>query len=93
MANLRNVLIGTIENAENATGSKQEKIASYSSYFQSFGCSLEDTDIVPRTFILDNPQDCAQFFRYSIIHPQSAWFHMPSLGQEAYGITVRAIPT
>ena len=90
LANSTNALVGTVGNAFSVTGSKRAQLTSFTNYFQSFGCSLEDTDIMPRSFILDNPTECIQFFRYSNMHPQSWWILKPSGGQGGDGITIHS---
>ena len=88
LANSTNALVGTIMNAPKVTGTKRAQLTSFRSYFQSCNCSFEDTGIMPRSFILDDTEECIQFFRYIKKWPKSAWFLKPSHGQEAFGITV-----
>ena len=90
IANSSRALIGAIENAFKVTGSKQTELTSFRSYFQSFDCSLEDTGIMPRFFILDDPKDCVQFFRYLRMQPKSIWFLKPSHGHNGGGITMHS---
>ena len=64
LAKSTNALIGAIGNASKVTGTKQTQIISFRNHFQSFGCSLEATGIMPRSFVIDNPKECKNFFHY-----------------------------
>lgn len=90
LANSTTALVGTVGNAFAVTGSKQAQLTAFTNHFQSFGCSLGNSDIMPRSFILDNPNECIQFFRYSSTHPQSWWVLKPSRGQGGDGISIHS---
>ena len=90
LANSTNALVGTIGNAFKATGSKKTEIISFRNYFQSFGCSLEDTSFMPKSFVLDDPNECVQFFRYLGKQPNSMWLLKPSHGHSGAGMTMHS---
>ena len=90
LANSTNALVGTIGNAYKVTGSKQAQLASLRNHFQSYGCSLEDTAIMPRSFIIDNTKECIDFFKYSSRRPGAWWLLKPSSGQGGDGITIHS---
>ena len=90
LANSTNVLIGSIENAFKVTGAKRAQLTVFRNHFQTFGCSLEDAAIMPRSFILDDPMECIQFFKYGNTHPQSWWVLKPSNGQGGDGISIHS---
>ena len=88
LVNSTNALIGNIGNAGGVTAYKQAELNSFRRYFHSFGCSLENTGFMPRSFFIDDPKECKQFFSYIKKWPKSAWFLKPSHGNQARGITV-----
>ena len=90
LASSPNALIGTIGNASRVTGSKEAELTSLRDYFQSFRCSLTDTGIMPRSFILNDPHECVQFFKYSTMQPGSWWILKPSNGHGGSGITIHS---
>ena len=90
LANSTNALVGTVGNASRVTGPKRTQLTAVRRYFRTFGCLLEDTDIMPRSFILDNHNECKQFFRYSTLRPLSWWVLKPSGGQGGDGITIHS---
>ena len=90
LANSTNALIGTVGNAAKVTGSKQAQLTSFRRYFQLYGCSLEESGIMPLSFILDDTKECIRFFRYSSTQPKSWWILKPSSGQGGDGITIHS---
>ena len=90
LAKSKNALISTIGNASRVTGTKQTQLTSFRDQFQSFGCSLEEAAIMPRSFILDNPKECRNFFSYSRKRLQSLWVLKPVAGQGGDGITIHS---
>ena len=90
LANSTNALIATIQNAYKVTGPKRAQVSSFRNHFQRFGCSLEDTSIMPRSFVIDDPMECVRFFKYSHRRPDSWWLVKPSGGQGGDGITVHS---
>ena len=90
LAKSTNALIGAIGNASKVTGTKQTQIISFRNHFQSFGCSLEATGIMPRSFVIDNPKECKNFFHYGRKRPQSLWVLKPVSGQGGNGITIHS---
>ena len=90
LANSAKALVSTIENAYKVTGAKRAQLTAFRNHFQSYGCSLEDTAIMPRSFILDDPTECVQFFKYSNTRPKSWWVLKPSKGQRGDGISIHS---
>ena len=90
LANSTNALVGTLENACKVTGAKRAQLTSFRKHFQYFGCQLEATGIMPRSFVLDTPTECIQFFRYSNKRPTSWWVLKPSNGQGGEGISIHS---
>lgn len=90
LANSTRALVGTIGNAFQVTGSKEAQLSAFRNHFLSFGCSLEDADIMPRSFSLDDPTECVQFFKYSNTRPKSWWVLKPSNGQGGDGISIHS---
>ena len=90
LANSTNALVASIQNAYKVTGPKRAQVSSFRNHFQRFGCSLEDTFIMPRSFVIDDPIECIQFFKYSQKRPNSWWLVKPSGGQGGDGISIHS---
>ena len=90
LANSTNALVGTVGNAYKVTGAKRAQLSSFRRHFQSFGCEMEAAGMMPRSFILDNPTECVQFFRYSSKRPEAWWVLKPSSGQGGDGISIHS---
>ena len=90
LATSKDALVAPIENIHKVTGPKRAQITSLRSYLQSFGCSLEETKIMPRSFIIGDPLDCVQFLRYSNQHSEAMWLLKPSNGMGGNGITIHS---
>ena len=88
LANSTNALIGTIQYTDQVTGTKLIQLTGFRTHFQSYGCSLEDTAIMPRSFILDVKKECRYFFKYSRTRPEALWLLKPFSGQGGDGITI-----
>ncbi len=87
-ATSKNALIAPIENIHEVSGPKRAQITSFRNYLESFGCSLEELNIMPRSFILGDPLDCVRFLKYSNQHPKALWLLKPSSGKGGNGITI-----
>lgn len=88
LANSTNALVSGVRYAFKTTGAKKGQLQSFRSYLNSFGCSLEDLKIMPPSFLLDEPSDCVQFFRYASTRPSSYWVLKTSQGYGGDGITI-----
>ena len=76
-----NALIATVGNASKVTGPKQTQLITFRNHFQSYGCSLEEAGIMPRSFILEDQKECRNFFSYSRKRQQSSWILKPVSGE------------
>ena len=83
-----NSLVSTIENAHKVTGAKKTQLSMFRAHFQLFGCSLEDAEIMPRSYILSDAYQCTCFFKYAYVHPNTWWVLKPSDGYGGEGITI-----
>ena len=90
LVNSTDALVGTLENAYKVTGAKRAQLTSFRKHFESFGCKLEATGIMPRSFILDSPTECVKFFKYGNKNPKSWWVLKPSNGQGGDGISIHS---
>ena len=88
IANSTNALVSAIRYAYKITGAKKGQLEAFRAHLQSFGCSLEDTNIMPRSFLLDNEMECVQFFKYASYHHSSWWVLKTSQGYGGDGITI-----
>lgn len=88
LANATNALVSGVRYVFLITGAKKGQLKAFRSFFSKHGCNLKDKGIMPRSFILDNPEDCTQFFKYSQQRPHSWWILKPSQGYGGEGITI-----
>ena len=88
LATSKDALVAPIENIHKVTGPKRAQITSIRNYLQSFGFSLEELNFMPRSFVLGEPNDCVQFLKYSVRHPETLWLFKPSSGKGGNGIII-----
>ena len=61
--NHSNVLVAAIPNIYKVTGSKKEQYKAYQRVLNRYGCSIEDTRIMPQSYLLDNRARMLVFFQ------------------------------
>lgn len=88
LANLSNALVSSIRYAFKTTGPKKEQLLAFREHFASFGCTLDDVGIMPRSFLLDDSQDCVRFFKYADSFSAAWWVLKSSQGYGGEGISV-----
>ena len=88
LATSKGALVTPIDNMHKVSGAKRAQITSLRNHLQSFGCSLEDLNIMPRSFLLSDTADCVEFLKYSNQHPQAIWLLKPSSGKCGSGISI-----
>lgn len=88
LANSTNALVSSIRYAFETTGPKKEQLIAFREHFNSYGCTLEDVGIMPRSFLMDNPQDCMRFFKHAHSNPNSWWVLKKSQGYGGEGIAI-----
>lgn len=88
LSNSTNALVSAIRYAFSVTGAKKGQLIAFRSFFNRHGCNLRDLGIMPPSFLLDDPGECTQFFKYSQLRPLSWWILKPSKGYGGEGITI-----
>ena len=88
LANSNRSLVSTIENVYKVTGAKKTQLSMFRAHFQLFGCSLEDSEIMPRSYIVSDAHQCTRFFKYAYVHPNTWWILKPSDGYGGEGISI-----
>ena len=88
LAKSSNALVSAIRYAFKVTGGKQGQLETLRAHFESFGCTLDRSGVIPPSFIMDDPDDCKRFFLYSRSRPISWWVLKSSHGYGGQGITV-----
>ena len=88
LANSTNALVSSIRYAFKTTGPKKEQLMAFREHFLSYGCTLEKVGIMPQSFLMDDQQDCVQFFKYAHSNPASWWVLKKSQGYGGEGITI-----
>lgn len=85
LSNSSNALISAVQDAYKVTGSKKNQFEFFQRVFRSHGCEM---DAMPRTFLLDVPHDCREFFEYAESRPSSMWVLKTSRGFGGDGVSV-----
>ena len=88
LANSTNALVSGIRYAYVITGAKKGQLHSFRSFFKTHSCSLESMDIMPISFLLDESENCLQFFRVAKSYPHFWWILKPSGGYGGEGISI-----
>ena len=88
LANSTNALVSSIRYAFKTSGPKKEQLKSFRAHFVAHGCTLEEVGIMPRSFLLDDSQECVQFFKYANSNPTRWWVLKMSQGYGGEGITI-----
>ena len=88
LATSKSALVAPIENMHKVSGTKRAQITSLRNHLQSFGFSLEELNIMPRSFLLSDPVECVKFLKYSNHDPRAVWLLKPSSGQCGNGISI-----
>ncbi len=85
-----NILVSAIRYAFKITGGKKGQLVAFREHFSNYGCNLNDLDIIPRSFLLDDPKECLQFFKYADKDPDSWWVLKESSGYGGTGVTIHS---
>lgn len=88
LANSTNALVSGVRYAFTITGPKKGQLVAFRAFFNKHGCDLKSKSIMPPSFIMDDPGECMQFFRFARFSPDSWWILKPSQGYGGEGITV-----
>ena len=88
LANSTNALVSAVRYTYKITGAKKAQLKAFRTFFDSYGCSLEEMAVLPRSFLLDDPVDCVQFFKYANSRSSSWWVLKTSQGYGGNGITI-----
>ena len=86
--NYSNMLIAAIPKMHMISGAKKEQYLAFQSLLNHHGCSLESVAIMPRTFLLDDYEQCLAFFRYlkEVNDPFALWVIKTSQGYGGDGV-------
>lgn len=85
-ANHSHVMTAAIPNIYKVTGAKKEQYVAYQRFLKQHGCSMEETQIMPRTYLLDWYNDCIAF--HDQINSTGMWVLKKSRGYGGDGISV-----
>ena len=81
-------LVMSLKRSHMVTGSKTVQLLAYRREFERFGCQLEDSQLMPPSFLLHEPKECQAFFDFAQSHQGVWWVLKPEHGQGGDGITV-----
>ena len=85
--NHSNVLVAAIPNIYKVTGAKKEQYKAYQRVLNRYGCSIEDTRIMPQSYLLDNRAKCLSFFKQTDLSSKM-WVLKTSQGYGGDGISI-----
>ena len=88
LANSTNALVSSIRYAFKTSGPKKEQMKAFRAHLVSHGCTLDEIGIMPRSFLLDDPLECVQFFKYASLNPTKWWVLKMSQGYGGEGVTI-----
>ena len=88
LANSTDALVSAINKSFTITGGKKGQLVNLRLFLARCGCNLNDMQLIPRSFILDDPRDYAEFLKYSQLKPLSWWILKPSVSHGGGGITI-----
>ena len=71
-------------------GNKTAQLQAFRRQFNIFGCNFDKTQLMPETFILQDPGECSNFFKYCKKYPNSKWVLKPEHGFGGEGITLHS---
>lgn len=78
--NQSNVLAMGIPGAYKFTGLKKEQFITYQAYLNQHGCSIEDIQMMPSVYLLDDHAHCVDFFTNVLDHSHKKWILKGSHG-------------
>ena len=82
------VLISSISKAYTVTGTKQSQLVYSRKLTESFGCTLNQLKIFPKSFLASEVKDCSDFHFYIAKRPDSSWIVKPYGGIVGKGIKI-----
>ena len=85
--NNSDMLVGAIPNMYKVSGAKKDQYNAYQRVLNRYGCSIEDTQIMPRSYLLDNRQKCLSFFRQTNLSSRM-WVLKTSQGYGGDGVSI-----
>lgn len=90
LSHSKNALVSAVRYAFKITGGKKGQLIAFREHFLKYGCDLDDLNVLPRSFLLDNPKECLQFFKYADKDPDSWWVLKESSGYGGTGVTIHS---
>ena len=84
----KHVLISSISKAHIVTGTKQSQIVYSRKLAESFGCTLDQLNFFPKSFLASEVKDCSDFHYYISKRPHSSWIVKPYSGITGKGIEI-----
>ena len=88
LANSTNALVSAIRYAYRVAGAKKDQLLAFQSFFNKHSCSLEEKQIMPPSFMLDDPDSCLKFFHFAHSKRNLCWILKPSSGYGGEGISI-----
>lgn len=84
----RRALVASVSKAFLVTGPKNKQLIMYRQFVKSFGCSLENLKLVPKSFLLSDENECLDFFIHISKKSKSAWIVKPYGGYGGQNIEI-----
>lgn len=90
LSQMKTALVSAIRYSFKITGGKRGQLIAFREHFSKYGCSFNNMEIMPRSFLLDNVKECLQFFKYANQNPNSWWVLKESANYGGMGITIHS---
>lgn len=86
--NYSNMLIAAVPNMYRVSGAKKDQYLAFEALLNRHGCSMKSVAIMPRTFLLDDYEQCSAFFHYvtEVNNPLALWVIKTSQGYGGDGV-------
>ena len=88
LANSTSSLVAAVRYTFKITGDKKGQLKGFRAFFEKHGCDLRSTNIMPLSFVLDDPEECRQYFEHLQTDHESWWILKPSHGSRGVGISI-----
>ena len=81
-------LVATVSKAFLVTGAKNKQLIAYRQFVSSYGCSLDDLKLIPKSFLLGEEKDCLDFFIHISKKARNTWIVKPYGGYGGQNIEI-----
>lgn len=84
----RRALVGSVSKAFQVTGPKNRQLITFRRFVKSFGCSLDQLKLIPKSYLLSERKECLDFFINLSKKTRTAWIIKPYGGYGGENIEI-----